>query len=102
LVPTLLPFTFHWNEGEVPPFTGVAEKVTLFPAQMGLADAEMLTLAGKTGFTVITMAFEVAGFPDTQGAFEVITQVTIWPLVNELDVYAGLLAPTLLPFTFHW
>jgi hypothetical protein len=62
----------------------VAVKVTLLPAQMGLADAEMLTLAGKTGFTVMTMAFEVAGFPVAQGALEVITQVTVCPLVNEL------------------
>jgi hypothetical protein len=48
------------------------------------------------------MAFEVAGLPEAHGALEVITQVTVCPLVNELVVYAGLLVPTLLPFTFHW
>jgi hypothetical protein len=42
----------------------------------------MLTLAGKTGFTVMVMVFDVAGLPETQGAFEVITQETVFPLAR--------------------
>ena len=82
MVPTLTPFSFHWYEGVVPPFTGVAVKVTLVPAQIGFAEATMLTLAGKTGFTVMIMIFEVAGLPLTQVAFEVITQETVFPLAK--------------------
>ena len=42
---TLVPFTFHWYAGVVPPFVGVAVKVTLVPWHTGLAEAaiEMLT-----------------------------------------------------------
>jgi len=66
----------------VPPFTGVAVKVTLVPIQIGFSEATMLTLAGKTGFTVMVIIFEVAGLPLTQGAFEVIAQETVFPLAN--------------------
>jgi len=66
----------------VPPFTGVAVKVTLVPAHIGFAEATMLTLAGKTGFTVMVIIFEVAGLPLTQGAFEVIAQETVFPLAK--------------------
>jgi len=82
LVPTFAPFSFHWYEGVVPPFTGVAVKVTLVPAQIGFSEATMLTLAGNTGFTVMVMVFEVAGLPVAQGAFEVITQETVFPLAK--------------------
>jgi len=85
-VPALTPLSFHWYEGVVPPFTGVAVKVTLVPAQTGFAEATMLTLAVKTGFTVMVMVFEVAGLPLTQVAFEVITQETVFPLANEAFV----------------
>ena len=45
-VPALLPFTFHWYDGVVPPLTGVAVNWTDVPAQMAPAgDAAMLTLA---------------------------------------------------------
>ena len=41
--------------GVVPPFVGVAVKVTDVPAQIDPdGDAAMLTLAGKEGFSVIT------------------------------------------------
>ena len=82
MVPTLAPFSFHWYEGVVPPFTGVAVKVTLVPAQIGLSDATMLTLAGKTGFTVMVIVFEFAGLPLIQVSFEVITQETVFPLAK--------------------
>ena len=44
-VPALIPLTFHWNAGFVPPFTGVALKVTAVPEQTGFEDAEMDTPA---------------------------------------------------------
>jgi hypothetical protein len=40
----------------VPPLVGVAVKVTEVPAQMVVADAPILTLAGKLGFTVMVLA----------------------------------------------
>ena len=58
-------------------------KVTLVPLQMvlpGLAAIE--TLTAKLGFTVMVMAFDIAGLPVTQPAFEVITQVIISLLAN--------------------
>jgi hypothetical protein len=55
---------------------GVAVKVTLVPEHMVVAEAEILTLAGRFGFTVIVTVLEVAGFPVAQVAFEVNTQVT--------------------------
>lgn len=56
---------------------GVAVKVTLVPEQIVVAEAAMITLAGKFGFTVIVTAFEVAGLPVAQVALDVSTQVTI-------------------------
>jgi hypothetical protein len=38
--------------------------------------AEIVIPTGRLGLTVMVTAFEVAGFPDTQVAFDVITQVT--------------------------
>ena len=51
---------------------GVAVNVTLVPAQMlvpGLA--EMFTLTGNEEFTVMVRAFDVAGLPVAQVAFDV-------------------------------
>ena len=56
--------------------------MTLVPAHIGLPDAAMLTLAGRLGFTVMVIVFEVAGLPVAQVAFEVITQVTISPVTK--------------------
>ena len=44
---------------------------------MVVAEADMLMLTGRFGFTVIVTEFDVAGFPVAQVAFDVITQVTI-------------------------
>ena len=46
-VPTFEPFNFHWYVGVVPPFVGVAVKVTEVPAQIVVTEADILTLAGK-------------------------------------------------------
>ena len=63
----------------------------------------MLTLAGKLGFTVIVIVFDVAGEPVKQGdAVEVISTVTISPLVNVDPVKVDAVSPgTLIPFTCH-
>ncbi len=38
--------------------------------------AEIDTLTGRMGLTIIVMTFDVAGFPDEQVMFEVRVQVT--------------------------
>ena len=44
LVPTLLPFNFHWYTGEDPPLVGVAVNVTLVPSQIELSASEEATV----------------------------------------------------------
>ena len=66
----------------VPPFVGVAVKLTLVPEQIVVADAVILTLAATLGLTTIVIALEVAGLPVTQLAFDVITQVTVFPFAS--------------------
>ena len=74
---------YHWYTGAVPPLIGVAVNFTLVPAQTGLASAEMVTPAGKSGFTVIVMALDVAGEPVWQGAgLAVMTTVITSPLTG--------------------
>ena len=83
---------------------GVAVNVTLVPAQIVLSASldAMLTLAGKIGFTVVVILFEVAGEPVKHGvAFEVITTLTTSPLFNVVVVNVVLFVPTFEPFTRH-
>ena len=82
-VPTFDPFSFHWYEGVEPPLVGVAVNVTLVPEQIVVAVAEILTLAGRFGFTTIVIALDVAGLPVTQVALEVKTQVTTSLFAND-------------------
>ena len=79
---TLLPFTFHWYAGAVPPFTAVAVNVTEPPEQTGFAEAVMVTLTGNTGFTVIVRVFDVAGLPVAQVALDVSEHVTVFPFAG--------------------
>jgi hypothetical protein len=44
LVPTLLPFTFHWYVGLLPALLATAVNVAFAPAQMVVAAVEMLTV----------------------------------------------------------
>jgi hypothetical protein len=76
-VPTPDPLTFHWYDGVVPPFAGVAVKVTDVPVHTGLAEGETEILTGRTGLTVIFTAAEVAGLPEGHATLEVRTQVII-------------------------
>jgi hypothetical protein len=72
---TFAALTFHWYEGDRPPLVGVAEKFTEVPAQTVVADAEIETLTGRFGLTVIITVFEIAGLPVAQVALEVNWQV---------------------------
>ena len=82
-VPVFAPFSFHWYEG-VPPFAGVAVKVTDVPAQIVVALAAMLSAGTTTGFTVIVIVFDVAVVGVAHGAVEVITQLIISPFASEV------------------
>ena len=100
-VPTKDPSRYHAYAGAAPPFTGEAEKATLVPEHIAPAGtAAMLTLTGKFGFTVMVMAFEVAGLPVAQRAFEVSTHVTISLVAKVVLVYV-VPVPTLVPFNFQ-
>jgi hypothetical protein len=56
--------------------TGIAVNVTGVPWHTGLAEAEIETLTGRFGLTVMITVFDVAGFPVAQVASEVSTQET--------------------------
>jgi hypothetical protein len=62
----------------------------------------ILTPAGPAAETDIVNVFDVAGEAVTQGALEVITQVTVLPLARVLEVKVALFVPAFTPFTFHW
>lgn len=81
--------------------TGVAVKVTEVPWQMVVAEAAMLTLTGRIGFTVMVTALELAGLPVAQVALEVRVQVTTSPLAKAVLVYETPV-PTGVPPTNHW
>ena len=82
---------------------GVAVNVTLVPEQIVLfASLEaILTLAAWLAFTVVVIAFDVAGDPVAQVALEVITTVTASLFAKVVVVYVVLLVPTLVEPTFH-
>jgi hypothetical protein len=79
----------------VPPFVGVAVKITEVPEQIGPAGtAAILTLAGRLGFIVIVIPGDVAGLPDTQFRDEVIFTVIISPVDSDELLYVTLFVPT--------
>ena len=81
---------------------GVAVNVTLVPGQIVVADADTETAGTGAGVTVMAIGVLVALTGEAQGAFEVITTVTLSPLLNVADEKVELLLPTLTPFTLHW
>ena len=100
-VPTSILFTLHRYIG-VPPFVGVAVKVTLVPVQIVLpVFAVMLTDGVTIGVTFIVMPADVAVVVLTQVSEEVITTVITSPFANALFEYVLLFVPTLFPFRFH-
>jgi hypothetical protein len=81
-----VPLFFH-RYAAVPPLVAVAVKVTLVPLQIApVGLATMLTLAVPLGFTVMVIAFEVAGDPVAQLRLLVIKQVIISLFARAVDV----------------
>ena len=63
------------------------EKVTGVPAQIAPdVEVDILTLAGKNGFTVMVIILDVAGLPVAQVAVDVITTVICSPLTRLAEV----------------
>ena len=79
----------------------MAVNVTLVPAHMLWADAEILTEGVTFELTVIVIALLVAVEVLVQPAVLVITTVTTALFVSAEFWYVELLVPTLLPFSFH-
>ncbi len=82
LVPALPPLTFHWYDGEDPPFVGVAVNVTDVPAHTGLAEAAIDILTGESAVTVIVTVFDVAGLPVAHVALDVSIHSITSPLAG--------------------
>ena len=57
-VPAFIPLTFHWYAGAVPPFVGVAVKVTDVPEQTGLTAAAIEMSAVTKALTFIVFPAE--------------------------------------------
>ena len=76
-------------------------KVTDEPEQTVVLGVVILTDGVTAGVTVMVMPVEVAVVVVGQAAFDVITQVTVCPLVSEVVVNVALLVPALVPLTFH-
>ena len=70
-------------------------------AHVGFIGVEIIT-CGITGVvTFIIMAFETAGLPNIQAAFEIISQVIVSLLVKVVEINVGLFVPVFPPFIFH-
>jgi hypothetical protein len=95
-------FTFHWYTGAVPPFVGVAVKVTEVAGQMVVAEALTATEGVGAGVTVMFMGLLVADIGEAQTALDVTVTVTASLLFKVAEEKLELLPPTILPFTFHW
>ena len=75
--------------------------VTDVPEQIVVKLADIITLTGRFGLTVIVIVFDVAGFPVAQVALDVKTHVTKSALAKELLEYVVEFVPTFAPFNFH-
>jgi len=85
----------------VPPFVGVAEKVTLAPEQIAPAGFAVIeTVGATTGSTSMDMVFEFAVGVETQVALDVITTVTASPWFKVFEVKVEPV-PEFVPFTVH-
>ena len=87
----------------MPPFVGVAVKVTVVPEQMEPDGFALMLTAGTTvELTTMVIELEVAVVGLAQDALDVRMQVMISPFTNVLLEYVVPPVPTLLPFFFHW
>ena len=87
----------------MPPFVGVAVKVTLVPVHIVLPGAAAMLTDGETvAVTTMVIEFDVAVVGFAQPSDDVITTVTTSPLAN-VELWKVLLfVPAFTPFTFHW
>jgi hypothetical protein len=85
--PWLTPPICHWYSGDVPPFTGVAVKVTDVLLQIEFDEATILTEGVTSGFTVIVNVFDEAGVPVAHGlALDVKTTFTTSPFTKPVEL----------------
>ena len=82
---------------------GVAVNVSELPAQPGLEPVvSAIETAGTTLVVMlIVIALDVADVGLAHASFEVNSQVTTCPLVNDEVVNVALFVPAFDPFTFH-
>ena len=85
----------------MPPFVGVAVKVTACPEQMLDALALTVTAGVTAGDTTIVMLLEAILAGVAHAAFDVNTQLTTSPFTSDVDEKVGVLLPLFDPFTFH-
>jgi len=79
-----IPFTFHRYDGVVPPFVGVAVKITGLPAHTGFKEGVIFTETGNNGSTTIVIEFDVAGLLEVHTTIdEVSIHITTSPLLGE-------------------
>ena len=85
----------------MPPFVTVAVNVTDVPEHTGLAEATIDMLTARPGMTIIVMAGEVAGFPDTQDAVDVNLQVMTSLFAGVYECVALVAPEMFVPFFIH-
>jgi hypothetical protein len=85
----------------VPPFVGVAVKVTEVPAHISFADPEIDTEGTGTGRCAIVMLLLVTMALLGQTAFEAISTVTTSPLFSVDEIKVALFVPAFEPLIFH-
>ena len=78
-------------------------KVTLVPEHIVVVPVAIITLADKSGLTVISISFDVAGESVKHGlAFEIMITVTKSASFNEVDVKLEAVSPkTSVPLICH-
>jgi hypothetical protein len=102
-VPTGVEPIYHWYDGVVPPFVGVAVKVTLVPAQIGEGTSSVIeTLTEEMLFTVMVIVLLVDVAEEGQTALFVITTLTAFPLVKAVVENVALFVPTGVAPIYHW
>ena len=101
-IPVFTPLTFHWYEGEGPPFVAVAVNTTDDPAQIDVVDAAIVTAGVTVGVRDTVIELLNAVFDTAQEALEVNSTETTSPLESVELVNEEVFPPVFMPFTFHW
>jgi len=77
LLPTFVPFNFHWYKGELPPLVGTAVNSVVIPEQTVFPEPDdMLTDGTTLPLIVMVTGVEVAVVVVAQIALEINLQVT--------------------------